>query len=119
MDLEPLRYSTNSREPSEQSQRRVTEIAGLLRSKPHLTMTFCPSSLRSNGLNCSTGGQAPAAGVFPSPEQRQRLLDLGGVRGRALRSALIDAGAPANQLVICEPRVDMTQLGLSFVSVSL
>lgn len=119
MDLEPLRYSTNSREPSEQSQRRVTEIAGLLKSKPHLAVTFCPVVTALERAEPFNGGQAPAAGVFPSPEQRQRLLDLGGARGRVLRSALIDAGAPANQLVICEPRVDMTQFGLSFVSVSL
>jgi hypothetical protein len=47
------------------------------------------------------------------------LLELANARGRVIRSRLIEAGAASDQIVICTPGVDMTQFGLSFVSISL
>lgn len=117
--FEPLYYSINTQYPAKKDQQRIDEIASMLKDKPHLSMTFCPVTTGGEWAELFNRGQAPAADTRPSPEQQQRLRDLAIARGRALRSALIDAGVSANQLVICDARVDMTQFGLSFVSVSL
>lgn len=115
----PLYYSVNARHPMQEDQQRLAEMASMLKEKSHLTMTFCPVSTGGEWATQYNQGQAPQSDAQLSPEQHQSLLHLAQARGKTLQSSLLDQGVAANQVVICEPRVDMTQSGLSFITVAL
>ena len=119
MAFRPLLYAVNARYPGDLDRERLREVASMLREKPHLSMVFCPVSTGGEWAELFNGGTRPDAGTELPPEQKQALLDLASARGRTLRAELIDAGVTSEQIVICTPSVDMTQFGLSFVSISL
>lgn len=115
----PLEYEVNGRYPAETDLNRITEIAAMLSEKPHLRMTFCAVSTGGEWAALFNNGQRPTVATELLPEQQEQLLDLARARGKVLRSRLIEAGAAGDQVDLCDPRVDMTQFGLSFISISL
>lgn len=117
--FEPLLYSTNARYLSQLDQQRLEEIAAMLKHKPHVAMRFCPVTTAGEWAAMFNDGQPPGDGEQALPQQQKQLLDLADVRARTLKSSLMDAGVAANQVIICSPRVDMTQSGPSFVTASL
>jgi hypothetical protein len=119
MAFRPLEYAVNGRYPALADGERIQEMAAMLREKPHLRMVFCPVSTGGEWAELFNDGERPTPETELAGEHKQMLLDLASARGRALRSRLIDAGAAADQIVICTPAVDMTQFGLSFISISL
>lgn len=119
MAFRPLEYAVNGRYPALADGERIQEMAAMLREKPHLRMVFCPVSTGGEWAELFNDGERPTPETELAGEHKQMLLDLASARGRVLRSRLIDAGAAADQIVICTPTVDMTQFGLSFISISL
>lgn len=119
MAFRPLEYAANGRYPALADGERIQEMAAMLREKPHLRMVFCPVSTGGEWAELFNDGERPTPETELADEHKQMLLDLASARGRVLRSRLIDAGAAADQIVICTPTVDMTQFGLSFISISL
>lgn len=119
MAFRPLEYATNGRYPALADGERIQEMAAMLREKPHLRMVFCAVSTGGEWAELFNNGERPTPETELLDEHKQMLLDLASARGRVIRSRLIDAGAAADQIVICTPSVDMTQFGLSFISISL
>jgi hypothetical protein len=119
MAFRPLEYSANGRYPASADAERLQEVAAMLREKPHLRMVFCPVSTGGEWAELFNEGERPTPATELLPEHKDMLLELAKARGQVIRSRLIDAGAASDQIVICNPSVDMTQFGLSFVSISL
>jgi|GEM_PF-3275895 len=119
MVFKPLTYALSAHYPGEPDRSRLGELAAMLREKPHLSMVFCPVSTGGEWAELFNQGVLPDPAPDLLPEQEEALLNLAAARGRALRSQLIDSGATAEQIALCEPKVDMTQPGLSFVTISL
>ena len=119
MAFRPLEYTSNGRYPADADAERLQEMAAMLREKPHLRMVFCPVSTGGEWAELFNDGERPTPATELLPEHKEMLLELANARGQVLRSRLIDAGAASDQIVICNPSVDMTQFGLSFVSISL
>lgn len=115
----PLEYSVNGRYPAAADGERLLEMAEMLREKPHLRMVFCPVSTGGEWAELFNNGERPTPATELLDDQKEMLLELAKARGTVIRSRLIDAGAASEQIVICNPSVDMTQFGLSFVSISL
>lgn len=119
MAFRPLEYPANARYPAGADAERIQEMAAMLRDKPHLRMVFCPVSTGGEWAELFNEGERPTPATELLPEHQEMLLELADARGQVIRSRLIDAGAASDQIVICNPSVDMTQFGLSFVSISL
>ncbi len=119
MAFRPLEYTSNGRYPADADAERLQEMAAMLREKPHLRMVFCPVSTGGEWAELFNDGERPTPATELLPEHKEMLLELANARGQVIRSRLIDAGAASDQIVICNPSVDMTQFGLSFVSISL
>lgn len=119
MAFRPLEYPAKGRYPAAADAERLQEIATMLRDKPHLRMVFCPVSTGGEWAELFNEGNRPTPTTELLPEHQEMLLELASARGRVLRARLIEAGAASDQIVICNPSVDMTQFGLSFVSISL
>lgn len=119
MAFQPLEYAVNGRYPALADAERIQEMAAMLREKPHLRMVFCPVSTGGEWAELFNDGERPTPATELLPEHKEMLLELANARGRIIRSRLIEAGAASDQIVICTPGVDMTQFGLSFVSISL
>ena len=119
MAFRPLEYTSNGRYPAGADAERLQEMAAMLREKPHLRMVFCPVSTGGEWAELFNDGERPTPATELLPEHKEMLLELANARGQVIRSRLIDAGAASDQIVICNPSVDMTQFGLSFVSISL
>ncbi|MCR6652502.1 MAG: DUF748 domain-containing protein [Cellvibrionaceae bacterium] len=119
MAFQPLEYAVNGRYPAVEDGERIREMAAMLREKPHLRMVFCPVSTGGEWAEMFNDGERPTAATEILPEHKELLLELANGRGRVIRSRLIEAGAASDQIVICTPSVDMTQSGLSFISISL
>lgn len=119
MAFRPLEYTSSGRYPAGADAERLQEMAAMLREKPHLRMVFCPVSTGGEWAELFNDGERPTPATELLPEHKEMLLELANARGQVIRSRLIDAGAASDQIVICNPSVDMTQFGLSFVSISL
>jgi hypothetical protein len=119
MVFQPLTYAVSAHYPGEPDRSRVSEVAAMLRDKPHLSMVFCPITTGGEWAELFNQGVLPDSVPELLPEQHEALLNLAAARGRALRSHLIDAGATAEQISLCEPKMDLSQPGLSFVTISL
>ena len=119
MAFRPLEYTANGRYPAAADAERLQEMAAMLREKPHLRMVFCAVSTGGEWAELFNEGERPTPASELLPEHKEMLLELAEARGQVIRSRLIDAGAASDQIVICNPSVDMTQFGLSFVSISL
>lgn len=119
MAFRPLEYGANGRYPAAADVERLQEMAAMLREKPHLRMVFCPVSTGGEWAELFNEGERPTPATELLPEHKEMLLELANARGQVIRSRLIEAGAASDQIVICNPSVDMTQFGLSFVSISL
>lgn len=117
--FQPITYAVSAHYPQEPDRSRVSEVANMLREKPHLSMVFCPVSTGGEWAELFNQGVLPDPLPELLPEQQEALLNLAAARGRALRSQLIDAGATAEQIALCEPKLDLAQPGLSFVTISL
>jgi hypothetical protein len=115
----PIEYRANSRYPGDADLNRLVEIAAMLRDKPHLKMTFCPVSTAGEWAEIFNDGERPATSTELLPEHEEELIGLASARGKIIRTRLIESGAAADQIEICNPTVDMSQFGLSFVSISL
>jgi hypothetical protein len=117
--FKPLSYEPNQQYLGKNSQQELQELAVMLKEKPHLKMNFCPVVTAGEWAALFNGGE-PA----PSPEailddHKRLMIELADTRGRILRNRMMELGAAANQLVICKSRLDMTQSGLSFITISL
>ncbi len=119
MAFRSLLYSANAREPSRLDSKRLADIAKLLKSKPQLTLFFCPVSTGGEWAEIFNDNEQPGQGIKLHDAEKETLIGLASARGKALSGLLTSEGVFGNQVKICAPSIDMGQLGLSFVTISM
>lgn len=119
MVFRPIMYEVKSRSPTGLDVKRVSDIGAMLKAKSHLVMSFCPVITGGEWARLFNLGVEANTSTVLLDEQRQALMDLASARGKVLRRDLMNAGAEGRQIKLCDPRVDMSKLSESFITISM
>lgn len=89
--------------------KRLQQLSTLLGLKPQLSLVVCPvangSDWQARFGSADTAKLEPAAALSATAEQVSALKTLAHERGVWIKSQLLEAGAEANQIILCAPAV--------------
>ncbi len=119
MSFEPLKYNPKTHELRGAQAIRFKDIMVLAKQSPQKVLTLCPittggewAALYRQGKKLKSGEQIPSV-------EHAHLMNLAILRAKVLRDLLDDAGITHKRYTLCEPRVDPSHDGPSFVSAQL
>ncbi|WP_053981119.1 DUF748 domain-containing protein [Marinagarivorans algicola] len=119
MSFEPLKYNPKTHELRGAQAIRFKDILVLAKQSPQKTLTLCPittggewAALYRQGKKLKSGEQIPSV-------EYDHLMNMSILRAKVLRDVLTEAGIARERYSLCEPRVDPSHSGPSFVSAQL
>ncbi|HEY7772274.1 MAG TPA: DUF748 domain-containing protein [Marinagarivorans sp.] len=119
MTFEPLKYNPNANELIGTQAIRFRDILIVAQEHPRKTLFLCPvttggewAALYRQGKPLKSWEQVPSV-------EQQHLLDMSTLRSKILSKALVDAGINRNRVEICEPTIQLSEGGPSFLTAEL
>jgi len=119
LQFEPFLFAPGAVDISRAQKPRLDKFSQLLAEKPQLSMSLCGSASGADALHLVQLQQVPEAGLILTPEQRQQLRDLVSLRLKGVKSRLLQQGASARQVVLCQPVLALDKFTDAEVDVSL
>lgn len=117
--FEPLPLAAGQTTTGAGQQQRLEQLAGLLQAKQALSLSFCPSVTAADALHMMKLDKMPEQGLSLTAEQQQQLRQLGIDRGRAVKASLLESGASASQVILCQASIDLTAPALPQIAISI
>jgi len=119
LQFEPFLYAPGAIDMNRAQKPRLDKFSELLVEKPQLSMSLCGSASGTDALHLVQLQQVPEAGLILTPEQRQQLRDLVSLRLKGVKSKLLQQGASARQVVLCQPVLALDKFTDAEVDVGL
>jgi hypothetical protein len=117
--FDPLYFQAGSTRSDGSHNERLSQLASLLAAKPQISLSFCPELTAADALSVSGLASAPEKDWKLTEQQHQQLLELGRQRSVSIQRSLLDAGAGAGQLILCQPQLALNSSAKPNVAISL
>lgn len=105
--FESLYFETGQVEFTKKTQRQLLKVVDLFKDKPRLTLSFCASASGGDWLLLNKLEHWPEGEVRLSSAQQKHLIELALKRARAVQVFLLNKGVKSEQVILCNPEINL------------
>lgn len=118
LTFEPMKYSPNIMELIGTQAIRLRDVAQIASEQPSKTLVVCPVTTGGEWAALYHQGKYKGWEQIPSNE-KAHLLDMSRLRAKNLVLKLKEYGVASNRISVCEPTVQLSDEGPSFLTAEL